>query len=143
MAVSLPSPEVRGWHLQRKALVDIRPSTPPQVLEHRESADRPYGLAGRAALLGWPPGRVEVIAEDQGRSGRTAAGRLGFQYLLAAVGLDHVGSAFGLERSRLARPDQGWHQLLEPCATFRTLLADQGGVYDPADYHDRLLLGLK
>jgi DNA invertase Pin-like site-specific DNA recombinase len=143
LAMALLSTKVRDWHLQRKALVYVRQSTPHQVLEHRESADRQYGLAQRAALLGWPPDRVEVVDEDQGRSGQTAAGRLGFQYLLAEVGLDHVGIIFGLEMSRLARSNKDWHQLLELCAIFRTLLADQDGVYDPTDYNDRLLLGLK
>jgi DNA invertase Pin-like site-specific DNA recombinase len=143
MAMSLPSPKIRAWHLQRKAIVYIRQSTPQQVLDHRESADRQYGLVHRAAALGWPQDCVEVVDEDQGRSGQTAEGRLGFQHLLAEVGLDHVGIIFGLEMSRLARSNKDWHQLLELCAIFRTLLADQDGLYDPTDYNDRLLLGLK
>jgi DNA invertase Pin-like site-specific DNA recombinase len=139
-----PSPsKVRPWHLQRKAIVYVRQSTPQQVLGHRESADRQYGLVHRAAALGWPQGGVEVVDEDQGRSGQTAEGRLGFQYLLAEIGLDRVGVVFGLEMSRLARSNRDWHQLLELCAVFRTLLADQDGLYDPTDHNDRLLLGLK
>lgn len=143
MGMSLASPKVQSWHLQRKAIVYIRQSTPQQVLEHRESADRQYGLVQRAAALGWPRDGVEVVDEDQGRSGQTVEGRLGFQYLLAEIGLDHVGIVFGLEMSRLARSNKDWHQLLELCAIFRTLLADQDGLYDPTDYNDRLLLGLK
>jgi DNA invertase Pin-like site-specific DNA recombinase len=143
MAMSLVSNKIRDWHLHRKAIVYIRQSTPQQVLEHRESADRQYSLVDRARLLGWAQDRVEVIDEDQGHSGQTAAGRLGFQYLLAEIGLDHIGIIFGLEMSRLARSNKDWHQLLELCAIFRTLLADQDGVYDPTDYNDRLLLGLK
>jgi DNA invertase Pin-like site-specific DNA recombinase len=143
MGMSLYCTKVRDWHLQRKAVVYIRQSTPQQVLEHRESADRQYSLVHRATLLGWPRERVEVVDEDQGHSGQTVAGRLGFQYLLAEVGLDHVGIIFGLEMSRLARSNKDWHQLLELCSIFRTLLADQDGVYDPTDYNDRLLLGLK
>jgi DNA invertase Pin-like site-specific DNA recombinase len=142
-AMSLLSPKIRAWHLQRKAIVYIRQSTPQQVLDHRESADRQYALVHRAAALGWPAGCVEVVDEDQGRSGQTVAGRLGFQHLLAEVGLDHVGIIFGLEMSRLARSNKDWHQLLELCSIFRTLLADQDGLYDPTDYNDRLLLGLK
>src|ERR1700737_3543943 len=142
-AVSLHSTKTRDWHLQRKAVVYIRQSTPQQVLEHRESADRQYSLVHRATLLGWSPDRVEVVDGDQGRGGQRAGGRLGFQYLFAEVGLDHVGIIFGLEMSRLARSNKDWHQLLELCAIFRTLLADQDGLYDPTDYHDRLLLGLK
>ena len=49
----------------------------------------------------------------------------------------------GLELSRLARSHKDWHQLLELCAIFGTLLADADGLYDPTDYHDRLLLGLR
>jgi DNA invertase Pin-like site-specific DNA recombinase len=113
------------------------------VLDHRESADRQYSLVHRAAALGWPRGGVEVVDEDQGRSGQSAEGRPGFQYLLAEIGLDHVGIVFGLEMSRLARSNKDWHQLLELCAIFRALLADQDGLYDPTDYNDRLLLGLK
>jgi hypothetical protein len=44
--------------------------------------------------------------------------------------------------SRLARSCRDWHQLLELCAIFRTLLADPDGLYDPTDHNDRLLLGL-
>ena len=143
MTLSLPSAKVRAWHLQRKAIVYSRPSTPQQVLEHRESAERQYSLVHRATLLGWPQGCVEVIDEDQGRSGQTVEGRLGFQHLLAEIGLDHVGIIFGLEMSRLARSNKDWHQLLELCAIFRTLLAAQDGLYDPTDHNDRLLLGLK
>lgn len=143
MAVSLPSLKIQPWHLQRKAIVYIRQSTPQQVLDHRESTDRQYSLVHRAAALGWPSDCVEVVDEDQGRSGQSAEGRLGFQHLLAEIGLDHVGIIFGLEMSRLARSNKDWHQLLELCAIFRTLLADQDGLYDPTDYNDRLLLGLK
>jgi DNA invertase Pin-like site-specific DNA recombinase len=141
--MSLSSPKIRPWHLQRKAVVYVRQSTPQQVLDHRESADRQYGLADRAAAMGWPRGGVEVVDEDQGRSGQTAEGRPGFQYLLAQISLDRVGIVFGLEMSRLARSNKDWHQLLELCAIFRTLLADADGLYDPTDYNDRLLLGLK
>jgi DNA invertase Pin-like site-specific DNA recombinase len=141
--MSLSSSKIQSWHLQRKAIVYIRQSTPQQVLEHRESADRQYSLVHRAAALGWPRACVEVVDEDQGRSGQTVEGRLGFQYLLAEISLDHVGIIFGLEMSRLARSNKDWHQLLELCAIFRTLLADQDGLYDPTDYNDRLLLGLK
>src|SRR5438132_1314890 len=141
--VAIPTSKVKDWHLERKAIVAIRQSTPQQVVEHRESADRQYSLVHRAALLGWPKDRVEVVDEDQGHSGQSALGRLGFQYLLAEIGLDHVGIIFGLEMSRLARSNKDWHQLLELCAIFRTLLADQDGLYDPTDYNDRLLLGLK
>lgn len=93
--------------------------------------------------LGWPAERVEIVDEDQGLSGRTAAGRAGFAYLLSEVALNHVGIILGLETSHLARSNTDWHHLLDLCAIFQTLLADQDGVYDPTQYNDRLLLGLK
>src|SRR3989441_9986077 len=86
---------------------------------------------------------VVVIDEDQGQSGQSMGTRLGFQRGLAEVSLDHVGLILGLEMSRLARSNKDWHQLLELCAIFRTLLADADGLYDPTDYNDRLLLGLR
>src|SRR5690606_36531780 len=84
-----------------------------------------------------------LIDDDLGRSGSSAEGRPGFQRLVAEVGLNHVGIIFGIEMSRLARSCKDWHQLLEICALFGTLIADLDGVYDPSDYNDRLLLGLK
>jgi DNA invertase Pin-like site-specific DNA recombinase len=143
MTDPLRSPKVKAWHLARTAAVYVRQSTLQQVAEHQESTARQYALAGRATDLGWPPGRVLVIDEDLGRSGQSAEARPGFQRLLAEVALDRIGLVLGLEVSRLARSCKDWHQLLEACARFRVLLADADGVYDPSDYNDRLLLGLK
>ena len=112
------------------------------MLQHRESKELQYNLVNRAVALGWPRERVLVIDEDQGQSAQSAAGRHGFQRLLAEVALDHVGLVLGFQMSRLARSCKDWHQLLELCARFCTLLTDLDGVYDPADYNDRLLLGL-
>ncbi len=137
------SPKIKPWHLDRIAIAYIRQSTPQQIINHKESTNRQYGLVDRAIALGWPADRVIVIDEDQGLSGACAEGRLGFQRTLAEVALDHVGLILGLEVSRLARCCKDWHQLLELCARFRTLLADADGLYDPTDYNDRLLLGLK
>ena len=135
--------KVRGHHLERKAIVYIRQSSPQQVAEHKESATRQYALAEVAVGLGWPRDRVEVVDADQGRSGQTAAGRPGFQYILAELGLDHVGIVLGLEASRLARSDPDWAPLVRLCGVFRALLGDYDGLYDPTDFNDRLLLGLK
>jgi DNA invertase Pin-like site-specific DNA recombinase len=137
------SPKLREYHWTRLAVVYVRQSSPQQVLEHRESTARQYALVDRAVALGWSRERVVVIDEDQGHSGQSVEGRPGFQRLLAEVGLDHVGLVLGLEMSRLARSCKDWHQLLELCGVFRTLLADGDGLYDPTDYNDRLLLGLK
>jgi DNA invertase Pin-like site-specific DNA recombinase len=137
------SPKIKPWHLDRYAIVFVRQSDPQQAVKHPESTARQYGLVGRAVELGWPPERVTVIDDDQGKSGTTAEGRLGFHRLLAEVALDHVGLILGTEVSRPARCCKDWHQLLELCACFRTLLADGDGLYDPTDHNDRLLLGLK
>ena len=142
--VSLKIPgKVKRFHMERLAVVYVRQSSQQQVLEHRESAALQYALKQRAIDWGWSAERVRVIDQDQGHSGATAEGRQGFQELLAQVSLDHVGVVLGIEMSRLARCCRDWHQLLELCALFGTLLADQDGLYDPRDYNDRLLLGLK
>jgi DNA invertase Pin-like site-specific DNA recombinase len=130
-------------HWERLAVVYVRQSTMQQVLEHQESTRLQYGLVRRAIAWGWPEARVLVIDDDQGRSGTSAEGRHGFQRLVAEVGLDHVGLILGVEMSRLARSSKDWHQLLEICALFGTLIADLDGIYDPSQYNDRLLLGLK
>lgn len=140
---SLSSGKIQSGHRQRQAVVYVRQSTLQQVLEHRESTARQYALVEQAVALGWSRSQVEVIDEDQGQSGQSAAARAGFQRLLTAVALNQVGIIFGLEMSRLARSNKDWHQLLEVCAVFHTLLADQDGLYDPTCYNDRLLLGLK
>jgi DNA invertase Pin-like site-specific DNA recombinase len=137
------SAKVKPGHLARKALVYVRQSTVQQVLNNRESTARQYALDQRAVQLGWPAEGVEIVDEDQGLSGQTAEGRAGFAYLLSQVALNRVGIILGLETSRLARSNKDWHQLLDLCSIFQTLLADQDGVYDPTQYNDRLLLGLK
>jgi hypothetical protein len=137
------SEKVQSWHLERLAVVYVRQSTPQQVLDHQESTRLQYGLAGRAQAWGWPAPRVLVIDDDLGKSATSTVGRVGFQRLVSEVSLDHVGLILGVEMSRLARSNTDWHQLLELCALFRTLIADLDGIYDPAQYNDRLLLGLK
>ena len=143
MIEAFRSPKLRTWHLDRWAIVYVRQSTLQQVSDHQESTARQYALVDLAVALGWPRDRILVIDEDLGLSGQSAEGRPGFQRLLAEVALDHVGLILGLEMSRLARSCRDWHQLLELCARFRTLLADADGLYDPTDYNDRLLLGIK
>jgi DNA invertase Pin-like site-specific DNA recombinase len=135
--------KVQPWHRDRLAVVYVRQSTAQQVLDHQESTRLQYGLTTRAVELGWAAARVVVIDDDLGKSGTSAEGRAGFQRLVSEVSLDHVGLILGVEMSRLARSCKDWYQLLELCALFRTLIADLDGVYDPAQYNDRLLLGLK
>jgi DNA invertase Pin-like site-specific DNA recombinase len=137
------SEKILSRHLERLAVVYVRQSTVQQVMDHRESTHLQYGLVNRAIALGWPEQRVLVIDEDLGKSASSTEGREGFARLVAEVGLDHVGLILGVEMSRLARSSKDWHQLLEICALFGTLISDLDGVYDPASYNDRLLLGLK
>lgn len=130
-------------HRERLAIVYIRQSTVQQVERHQESTRLQYALVDRAIQFGWSRETIVVIDDDLGRSGATIEGRLGFQRLVAEVGLGNVGLVLGVEMSRLARSCRDWHQLLEICALFDTLIADVDGVYDPTNYNDRLLLGLK
>ena len=135
--------KIRDVHLDRLAMVYVRQSSPQQVIENRESRERQYALADFAQRLGWAAERIVVIDEDQGLSGRTADNRAGFQRLMAEVSLNHVGVVLGLELSRLSRSNKDWHQLVDVCGIFNTLLCDQDGVYDASDGNDRLLLGMK
>jgi len=138
-----PSSKVTAEHLRRLAYLYIRQSTLRQVHENCESTARQYDLKRRAQALGWTTDQVIVIDEDLGLSGATAAGRNGFQRLVAEVGLGRVGIVMGLEVSRLARSSTDWHRLLEICALADTLILDEDGIYDPSHFNDRLLLGLK
>ena len=122
--------KVHGRHRDRLAIVYVRQSTLQQVGRHPESTRLQYALAERAQQLGWAPERIVVIDEDLGRSGTSAEVRPGFQRLVAEVGLGHVGLVLGVEMSRLARSGRDWHQLLEICALFGTLIADSDGVLD-------------
>ena len=135
--------KVTAEHLARTAYLYVRQSTLRQVQTNTESAQRQYALRQRAIGLGWPVEQVVVIDSDQGQSGASAADREGFQRLVADVGLGKAGIVLGLEVSRLARNNADWHRLLEISALAGTLICDEDGLYDPADFNDRLLLGLK
>ena len=135
--------KVGDRHLARLAVVYVRQSTRQQVADHSESTRLQYGLVERAVGLGWQASRVLVIDEDLGKSGSSAAGRVGFGRLVTEITMGHVGLVLGIEMSRLARSGADWYQLLELCALSGALLADADGIYDPVDYNDRLLLGLK
>jgi len=116
------SEKVHDRHRDRQAVVYVRQSTPRQVEQHRESTRLQYALVERACQLGWPRAQVLVIDDDLGRSGASTIDRPGFQRLVAEVGLGHVGLVLGIEVSRLARSCRDWHQLLEICALFDTLI---------------------
>ena len=135
------NPKLSPDHLQRRAVVYIRQSSPGQVLHNQESQRRQYGLAEHARQLGFP--QVEVIDEDLGRSGSGQVERPGFARLVAEVCTGQVGAVLCLEASRLARNGRDWHHLIELCGLVRTVVIDPDGVYDPCLLNDRLLLGLK
>jgi DNA invertase Pin-like site-specific DNA recombinase len=135
--------KITAAHLSRMAYLYVRQSTLRQVFENTESTQRQYGLRDRAVALGWPLDRIVVIDCDLGQSGASAADREGFQRLVTEVSLGRVGIVLGLEVSRLARNNTDWHRLLELCALSDTLILDEDGLYDPANFNDRLLLGLK
>ena len=137
------SQKVTPRHLRRQAYLYVRQSTLRQVVENTESTERQYALRHRAVALGWPIEQVVVIDRDLGQSGASAADREGFQELVREVGLGRAGLVMGLEVSRLARNSTDWHRLLEICALTDTLILDEDGLYDPAHFNDRLLLGLK
>jgi DNA invertase Pin-like site-specific DNA recombinase len=135
--------KIKLSHTQRSAFVYIRQSTPGQVEHNRESTARQYALADRACQLGWAKEQVVIIDEDLGLSGSGTDKRSGFARLTSEVALAHVGIVLGLEVSRLARNNADWYRLLELCGVTDTLIGDNDGVYHPALFNDRLLLGLK
>jgi DNA invertase Pin-like site-specific DNA recombinase len=141
--VSAEAVKVTASQLARNAYLYIRQSTLKQVLHNTESAVRQYDLRGKAISLGWDASQIIVIDIDQGQSGASAADREGFQQLVAEVSLGRAGIVLGLECSRLARNNADWHQLLELCAMTGTLICDEDGLYDPRDFNDRLILGMK
>jgi len=135
--------KIKPSHLARAAFVYVRQSTPSQVEHNRESTARQYALAERACQLGWSKEQVFVLDEDLGLSGSSTDKRSGFARLTSEVALTHVGIVLGLEVSRLARNNADWYRLLELCGLTDTLIGDSEGVYHPALFNDRLLLGLK
>ncbi len=142
-AALLPTPKLQPHHLRLQAMVYVRQSTQRQVIENQESTRRQYQLAERARQMGWALPQVQVIDDDLGMSGASSHQRTGFQRLVAAIGLGEVGIVLVTEVSRLSRRNSDWHRVIELCAVFRTLIADEDGIYDPQDPNDRLLLGVK
>jgi DNA invertase Pin-like site-specific DNA recombinase len=136
-------PKAEPRHLGLLAVVYVRQSTPQQVQNNAESTRRQYALADRARRMGWPETAIHVIDEDLGLSGASSGGRAGFQWLVAAIGMGEVGIVLVTEVSRLSRLNSDWHRVIELCALFGTLTADEDGIYDPRNPSDRLLLGVK
>jgi DNA invertase Pin-like site-specific DNA recombinase len=134
---------VQETHRQKLACIYLRQSTLKQVRQHQESTERQYALREKALQLGWPPERILILDRDLGISGTQMANRPDFQHLVAEVSLQKVGAVFALEASRLSRSDLDWHRLVDLCGWTSTLLIDEDGAYNPGDFNDRLLLGLK
>ena len=134
---------INEQHLSKTAYVYVRQSTMAQVRHHQESTERQYALREKAQQLGWSNSTVQILGRDLGRSGAQATGREDFKTLVAEVSMGQVGAVFALEVSRLARSNADWQRLLELCALTDTLVIDEDGCYNPADFNDGLLLGLK
>jgi DNA invertase Pin-like site-specific DNA recombinase len=130
-------------HLSKTAYVYVRQSTLAQVRHNQESTERQYALREKALELGWSEPTVQILDRDLGKSGAQIAGREDFKTLVAEVSMGQVGAVFALEVSRLARSNLDWHRLLELCALTDTLVIDEDGCYNPGDFNDGLLLGLK
>src|ERR1700721_3954238 len=143
MLPPMPDFKVTADHLRRDAYLYVRQSTLRQVAENGESTQRQYALRDRAVAAGWPAEQIHVIDNDLGKSGASATARDGFQHLVSEVALGRAGIVMGREVSRLARNSADWHRLIELCALTATLIVDEDGIYDPAAFNDRLLLGLK
>lgn len=135
--------KIQAQHRQRMAYVYLRQSTMAQVFHHQESTQRQYALKDKALELGWMPDQIRVLDADLGISGTQVNNRQDFKTLVADVSLEKVGAVFALEVSRLSRSCSDWHRLLEICSLTGTLIVDADGCYDPADFNDQLLLGLK
>src|SRR3982751_1271106 len=137
------SPKIEPRHQRLQAIVYIRQSTPKQVQNNQESTRRQYQLVDRARQMGWAASQIRVIDEDLGLSGASSRQRTGFQKLVAAIGVCEVCFVLVTEVSRLSRCNSDWHRVIELCGVFRTLIADEDGVYDTQNANDRLLLGMK
>ncbi len=135
--------KIQSFHQQKMALIYLRQSTMHQVMHNQESTNRQYALEQKALQYGWDPTRIRIMDGDLGQSGNSTSKREDFKLLVAEVSMDKVGAIFVLEASRLSRSSADWNRLLELCSLTRTLIIDQDGCYDPAQFNDQLLLGLK
>lgn len=135
--------KITEQHRSKPAYIYVRQSTLAQVRHHQESTERQYALKDKALALGWPDSSIRTLDRDLGMSGAQMTGREDFKTLVADVSMGQVGAVFALEVSRLARSNLDWHRLLELCALTHTLVIDADGLYDPGDFNDGLLLGLK
>jgi hypothetical protein len=108
------SDKIRPRHLERKAILYVRQSSPQQVTHNRESQRLQYAMRARIGELGWK--QIEVIDEDGGRSASGTVERSGFDRMVTEVCLGQVGAVAAGEVSRFARNSRDWHQLIEMCS---------------------------
>jgi DNA invertase Pin-like site-specific DNA recombinase len=137
------SSKITEQHRSRPAYIYVRQSSPGQVLHHQESTERQYALRAMAVEFGWSESAIRTLDRDLGMTGTEMTRREDFKTLVADVSMGQVGAVFALEVSRLARSNLDWLRLLELCALTATLVIDEDGCYDPSDFNDGLLLGLK
>ncbi|MCP4603866.1 MAG: recombinase family protein [Proteobacteria bacterium] len=135
--------KIQESHLLKPAYIYLRQSSMNQVRHNQESTERQYALRDKAMEMGWPADMIRILDGDLGLSGTRADQRKDFQNLVGAVSMRKVGAVFALEASRLSRSCTDWHRLLEICAFTDTLIIDEDGCYNPSDFNDQLLLGLK
>src|SRR5712671_561959 len=140
---SMLNAKIADHHLARQACIYIRQSTMAQVRLNQESTERQYNLADQAKSLGWTPEQIRILDGDLAQSGELTTKRDDFKTLVSDVAMGQVGAIFSLESSRLARSNKDWHRLLELCAVTKTLVFDGDGCYDPSDFNDSLVLGMK
>src|SRR3954447_11100673 len=129
---------ITSHHLDRKAVVYIRQSTPHQVISNQESLRLQYALHQHARELGWHEADIDIIDADLGMSASAAAHRQGFKELVARVTLGEVGLILSIEVTRLARNCSDWYPLLDVCGHCSCLIADRDGIYDPSTANGRL-----
>ena len=135
--------KIQAFHQQKTAFIYLRQSTMYQVMHNLESTNRQYALQEKALQLGWDHSSIRILDSDLGQSGSHTTGREDFKSLVAEVSMGNVGAIFVLEASRLSRSSADWNRLLELCSLTCTLIIDQDGCYDPSQFNDQLLLGLK
>jgi DNA invertase Pin-like site-specific DNA recombinase len=135
--------KIADHHLSRAACIYIRQSTQGQVRFNQESTERQYNLKNKAQSFGWSPEKIRILDRDLGQSGARTTNREDFKTLVSDVAMGQVGAIFSLEASRLARSNKDWHRLLELCAITSTLVIDEDGCYDPSEFNDSLVLGMK
>ena len=135
--------KIQSYHQQKTACIYLRQSTMFQVMHNTESTERQYALQQKALQYGWDSTLIRIMDGDLGQSGTNITHREDFKSLVAEVSMGNVGAIFVLEASRLSRSSADWNRLLELCSITQTLIIDQDGCYDPSQFNDQLLLGLK